>query len=261
MILKLTLAYDGTPFLGWQSQKNGNTVQEVLEAALKQLTGKRVKVTGAGRTDSGVHALGQVAHANIVSHLSLNRIRKALNAILPAEVVVRSVRTADLKFHARYSAQSKWYRYQIWNDPVRPLFGRERMYYVSGRLDLAAMRRATRKLSGKRDFKAFQSAGRGAPAPRHFLGSGDGTASVGGAVRSTVRTVRLTIRKQGPLITIDARGNGFLYHMVRRITGLLIQIGQGKHPPQAAADLIRGRSTIIPPTAPARGLCLIQVRY
>ena len=247
--LKFTLAYDGTPFVGWQSQKNGRSVQETLQSALKQLTGKKVSVTGAGRTDSGVHALGQVAHATVASSLPLNRIRKALNALLPAEVVVLSVQAAPARFHARYSAKSKWYRYQIWNDPVRPLFGRERMWHVSDRLDLAAMRRAARKLSGRRDFKAFQSAGRGAPAPRHFLGSRDGAASVSGTVRSTVRTVRLTLRKQGPLITIDARGDGFLYHMVRRIAGHLIEIGKGKPAPAIA------------PSAPARGLCLVEVRY
>ena len=227
--LKFTLAYDGTHFVGWQRQKSGRTVQAVLEAALKQLTGKPVPVTGAGRTDSGVHALGQAAHAKVATRLSLSEIRKALNAILPEDVLIRSVMIAPTRFHARYSAKSKWYRYQIWNNPVRPLFGRERMYYLSDRLDLAAMRRAARKISGKRDFKKFQSSG--------------------GSVRSTVRRVRLTLKKEGPLITLDARGDGFLYHMVRRIAGHLLEIGKGKPAPAIA------------PTAPARGLSLVEVRY
>ena len=228
--LKFLLAYDGTDFVGWQRQKSGRSVQEVLEAALKQLTGKPAAVTGAGRTDSGVHALGQVAHAKITSRLSLPEIHKALNAILPNDVVVRSIEIAPGRFHARYSAKSKWYRYQIWNDPVRPIAGRERMYHLAERLDLAAMRRAARKISGRRDFKKFASSG---------------STPIG----STVRTVRLTLRKQGPLITLDARGDGFLYHMARRIAGHLMEIGKGRPAPAIA------------PTAPARGLCMIEVRY
>ena len=227
--LKLLIAYDGTHFVGWQRQKNGRTVQGVLEEALKQLTGKPAAVTGAGRTDSGVHAEGQVVHAVVTSRLSPPIIQKALNAILPGDVVVRSVEIAPSRFHARTSAKSKWYRYQIWNDPVRPLAGRERMVHLSEPLDLAGMRRAARPLTGRRDFKRF--------------------ASSGGSVRSTVRTLRLKITKKGPLITLDFRADGFLYHMARRIAGHLIEIGKGKPAPASA------------PTAPARGLCLIEVRY
>jgi tRNA pseudouridine38-40 synthase len=228
--LKFVLAYDGTHFAGWQTQKNGRTVQQTLEQALRQLTGKRVAVTGAGRTDSGVHAEGQVAHAKVTSRLSLSEIQKALNAILPRDVVVRSVEMAPSKFHARYSAKSKWYRYQIWNDPVRPLAGRERMHYLAERLDLRKMRRAARPLTGRRDFKRFASSG-------------------SKPVRSTVRTLRLEITRKGPLVMLDFRANVFLYHMARRITGFLIEIGKGKPAP------------VIAPTAPARGLCLLSVRY
>lgn len=228
-LIKLVLAYDGTHFVGWQRQKNGRSVQQLLEGALKQLTGRAVQVTGAGRTDSGVHAEGQVAHAKVASRLSLPEIQKALNAILPGDIAVRSVEIAPLKFHARTSAKSKWYRYQIWNDPVRPLSGRERMHHLAERLDLGAMRRAARPLTGRRDFKRF--------------------ASSGGSVRTTVRTLRLKIARKGPLVTLDFRANGFLYHMARRITGHLIEIGKGKPAPA------------IPPTAPAKGLCLISVRY
>ncbi len=201
-----------------------------MEQALRQLTGKKTAVTGAGRTDSGVHAEGQVAHAKVVSRLSLSEIHKALNAILPRDVVVRSVEIATPKFHARYSAKSKWYRYQIWNDPVRPLSGRERMHHIMERLDLPAMRRAARPLTGRRDFKKFCSAG-------------------SKPVRSTVRTLGLKISRKGPLVTLDFRANGFLYHMARRITGFLVEIGKGKPAPK------------IPPSAPARGLCLLEVRY
>ncbi|MDO8730685.1 MAG: tRNA pseudouridine(38-40) synthase TruA [Candidatus Omnitrophota bacterium] len=227
--LKFLLAYDGTGYAGWQTQKNSRTVQETLEQALRQLTGKPVPVTGAGRTDSGVHAEGQVAHAKVASHLSLPEIQKALNAILPHDIVVRSVEIAPARFHARYSAKSKWYRYQIWNDPVRPLSERERMVHLAEHLDLGLMRRAARPLTGRRDFKRF--------------------ASSGGSVRTTVRTLSLKITRKGPLVTLDFRANGFLYHMARRITGYLIEIGKGKPPPA------------IPPSAPAKGLCLLEVRY
>lgn len=225
----MVLAYDGTDFAGWQTQKNVRTVQQTLEQALQQLTGRKVRVTGAGRTDSGVHAEAQVVHAVVASRLSLVEIRKALNAILPSDVVIRSAESAGPKFHARYSAQSKWYRYQIWNDPVRPMAARERVYHLAERLDLPAMRRTARKLTGRRDFKKF--------------------ASAGSPVRSTVRTLRLKIARKGPLVTLDFQANGFLYHMARRITGFLIEIGKGKPAPS------------IPPTAPARGLCLMEVRY
>ncbi len=228
--LKFVLSYDGTEFSGWQRQKNARTVQQTFEEALRQLTGRKVPVTGAGRTDSGVHALGQVAHATISTRLTLPKLHKALNSILPEDVVVRSVSIAPARFHARYSAKRKWYQYRIWNDPVRPMFGRGQAYYLTEPLDLAAMRRAARKLTGRRDFKAFASSG-------------------SQPVRTTVRTLQLKIGRKGPLITLDFKANGFLYHMARRITGHLLEIGKGKPPPPIA------------PTAPARGLCLIEVRY
>lgn len=236
--LKLVLAYDGAEFSGWQRQKNGRSVQAVLEGALQQLTGKPVAVTGASRTDSGVHAGGQVAHAKIATRLSPVEIRKALNAILPEDVLICSVAIAPARFHARYSAQSKLYRYQIWNDPLRPLFGREQMHHVRDRLGLPAMRRAARQLKGRHDFRAFCSE------PAKASGAASSSRS------HTVRTVkRISLKKEGPLITLEVRGDGFLYHMVRRMAGFLIEIGKGKPAPP------------IPPTAPAKGLCLISVRY
>ena len=185
---------------------------------------------GAGRTDSGVHACGQIAHATIAGArtCSCPQLHRALNAVLPEEIVFRSIRWAPRTFHARYCAVSKWYRYTLWNHPVRPLFERARVLHVPAPLDLAAMRRAARGLIGRRDFRAFHSSGR--------------------PVGSTVRHLRrLTISKQGPRLHIDAEADGFLYHMVRRIVGLLLEVGKGKEPPR------------IPPTAPAKGLCLMKV--
>ena len=237
-----TLAYDGTRFEGWQRQSRSRTVQGELEAALQKITGRKVKIIGAGRTDSGVHAESQVAHAAVRTRLSPAVLQRALNAVLPPDILIRSIRTAPSAFHARYDARSKHYRYTIWNHPLRPLFERDRAHHVPDRLNLRAMRRAARALPGKRDFAAFGSPSR----PR----------------QSTVRNLhRLSLRRQGPKILIDAEGNGFLYHMVRRIAGLLIQVGKGRWPPEAAGALLRGESERVAPTAPARGLCLVKVRY
>ncbi|MBI3615211.1 MAG: tRNA pseudouridine(38-40) synthase TruA [Candidatus Omnitrophica bacterium] len=228
-ILKLILAYEGTRFAGWQRQKAKRTVQATLEYVFQKILNERVGVVGAGRTDSGVHAQGQVAHVKIDSPLPAKIIHRALNALLPEDIVVHSVRLAADGFHARYGAISKWYRYTIWNQPDRPLFDRATVLHIRQPLDLRAMQRAARALRGRRDFKAFHSSGR--------------------PVASTRRTLHsLTVRSNRGVIWIDAKADGFLYHMVRRITGLLIETGKGK-------------TSLIPPTAPAKGLCLMKVRY
>ncbi|PIQ82375.1 MAG: tRNA pseudouridine(38-40) synthase TruA [Candidatus Omnitrophica bacterium CG11_big_fil_rev_8_21_14_0_20_64_10] len=228
--IRFQVAYEGTDFAGWQVQKYKRTVQGVLEAALRKLTGRPVRVTGAGRTDAGVHAEGQVAHADLESGLPLKTIERALNAILPEDVTVRQVRLAPPGFHARYRAQRKTYRYRIWNRPQRPLFDRRFLIHVREPLDLAAMRRAARNWIGRHDFKAFHSAGR--------------------PVRSTRRTVfSLKIGAARGTITLDVTADGFLYHMARRMAGFLIEVGKGKPAPA------------IPPTAPARGLTLMKVSY
>ena len=158
--LKFILAYDGTRFSGWQRQKNALSIQSVLEETLHQILRKKIRVIGAGRTDAGVHAQGQVVHALIPDRFPLSKLQRALNAVLPEDVAVRSIREAPEKFHARYSAASKWYRYQIWNHPVRPLFERKHVLHVPTALNLTAMRRCARQLRGKRDFKKFHSSGR-----------------------------------------------------------------------------------------------------
>lgn len=228
--LKLLIAYDGTRFAGWQRQKGHRSVQEVLEKTLQKILQEKVHVTGAGRTDAGVHAAGQVAHIVIRSSMPIPTLHRALNAVLPEDVLVRSIRPAPRGFHARYSAKAKHYRYSIWNDPLRPVSGRSELVHVPQRLDLARMRRLARQLRGRRDFGRFHSTGR--------------------EVRSTVRHLkRLALTKRGPLLQIDAVADGFLYHMVRRIVGLLLEVGKGKPAPSIA------------PTAPAKGLCLVGVKY
>lgn len=233
--LRLRVVYDGTRFAGWQTQNGVRTVQSTLEQALRQILQERVRVVGAGRTDSGVHAEGQVAHVTIRSPMPLPRLQRALNAVLPEDLAVRSVQRAPAGFHARYGAAGKWYRYTIWNNPIRPVFERDHLLHIPGALDLKAMRRAARRLRGRHDFRSFHSTGR--------------------PVASTVRTLhRLSILRCGKRIEIHAEADGFLYHMVRRMVGRLLQVGKGSVRPAHAFDTAA-------PTAPARGLCLMRVRY
>ena len=240
--LKLTVAYDGARFAGWQRQKSGRTVQEALEQALRKITGHPAPVTGAGRTDSGVHAQGQVAHATIRSGIRLPDLHRALNALLPEDVVIRSLRLERPDFHARYDAEAKRYLYTIWNHPIRPLFERDRVWHVARPLEVGRMRQAARRMRGRHDFRAFHSSGR--------------------PVRSTVRNLRsLSVRKNGARILIEAEADGFLYHMARRIVGLLVEIGAGRWAVSAVPQLLSGEERRPAPTAPGRGLCLLKVSY
>ena len=228
--LRLLVAYDGTHFAGWQRQQQGRTVQATLEDALTRLTGRRTTVIGAGRTDAGVHALGQVAHARVVTRLSPAVLRRALNALLPDDLVVRRLTLAPDRFHAQHDARRKWYRYRIATGPVRPLVERAYVLYVSQPPDLAVMRRTAARWVGRHDFRAFHSAGQ--------------------PVASTRRRVdRVRISRQGGELRIDVVADGFLYHMVRRMVGLLLEVGRGRPMPAVA------------PTAPAKGLCLMRVTY
>ncbi len=241
-LLKLTLAYDGTDFVGWQRQQNGRSVQEVLEQVFHRITGKKVVLVGAGRTDSGVHAQGQVAHLTIAQKLSLPILLKALNANLPEDVVVLSLSEPPKKFHARYAAKRKWYRYVIWNSALRPVLDRTQMTWIPARLDITKMKKAARLLKGRHDFKIFNSGGRD--------------------LESTVRTLyQLRISQNGSRLMIDAQADGFLYHMVRRIAGLLIDVGRGKIPDAHVKELLAGRSHTVPHTAAAKGLSLMKVWY
>jgi tRNA pseudouridine38-40 synthase len=243
--LKLVLAYDGRPFRGWQSQASRDAVQDHLEAAFARIVGHRVVVHGAGRTDAGVHALGQVAHADVPSRrLPLATWLAALNANLPPEIrILRATRAAP-SFHARFDARGKLYTYRIWWGPFLHPLEIGRAWHVPGALDLAALRAVAGQLEGTHDFAAF-AANRGKPEP------------------DTTRTIySIAIQRRGALVTLRFHGSGFLYKMVRLLTGTLVRCAQGRAEPDWVAGLLAGKGASKTQfAAPAEGLYLTRVLY
>jgi tRNA pseudouridine38-40 synthase len=241
--LKLTLAYDGTRFVGWQRQADGESIQGLLEDTLARFEGAPVTVHGAGRTDAGVHALGQVASVRVTCTHDTPTLARALNAQLPEEIRILDVAEAAPDFNARFNARSKTYRYVLRNSPVADPFDRAYVWHLGERLDVDAMGRAAAALVGTHDFAAFQSTG---------------TETSG-----TVRTILASeVSGRNGLVTYDVTGDGFLRHMVRAIVGTLVEIGRGWRPPGDMTTLIAGgRRSNAGSTAPARGLFLVRVDY
>lgn len=241
--IKLTVAYDGTDYCGWQIQKNGITVEEVLNRALSRLTGEEITVVGASRTDAGVHARGNVAVFDTDTRIPAERIVYAVNALLPEDVVVVRSEEMPAGWHPRKCVSVKTYEYRILNkefpDPVR----RRDTYFVSFSLDIERMRRAAEYLKGEHDFKSFCSAQT--------------------AVETTVRTIYdLDIKKEGEIITIRVRGNGFLYNMVRIIAGTLAGVGRGYFEPEDMERMLEAKDrTQAGVTAPPQGLTLVGIEY
>ncbi|MGD0016600.1 MAG: tRNA pseudouridine(38-40) synthase TruA [Verrucomicrobiia bacterium] len=245
--LKLTIAYDGTQYGGWQRQPNAVTVQELIEKALEQLCGLRFTVQGSGRTDAGVHARSQVASCSLTTRHSPLTLLRALNAQLPKDIRVQQVREVNDKFHARFSARGKEYRYQIDCGAVADPFRRRYVWHHPRPLRVGAMRRAARLLKGRHDFSALSA----------------DPMRPGSRARGTVRTIsKLTVSKRGNLLTISVCADGFLYKMVRSIVGALVKVGEGKLTVEQLAELMRRRKrTALVETAPAHGLFLWQVFY
>lgn len=244
--LKLTVAYDGTRFHGFQRQAGRDmpTVQQALEEAWNRLTGEAVKVIGAGRTDAGVHALGQVVNFRTgVSSIPVERVPHAFNSVLPRDVAVLDCAEAPSSFHARFDARSKLYEYRVLNrtfpSPVERLY----TYHVSAPLDVEAMQEGARLLVGTHDFSAF--AGSGAKG------------------RSPVRTLtRCCVWREGEQVRFAVEGDGFLYRMVRNIVGTLLQVGLGKEEPRWVGEVLASRNRAkAGPTVPAHGLYLVAVFY
>ena len=245
--LKLIVAYDGAPFSGWQSQPNGNGIQDHLENALQCICSERVRVHGAGRTDAGVHALAQCAHVDVpIRRYGADRWRSALNGLLPPTIRIMQCRFAAQSFHARFSAKGKLYRYRIWNGEVLPPMENGRAWHVRDPLDRTAVAAAAALFAGRHDFASF-AANRGAP------------------VDDTTRALRtVRVRNSGPLLTVEFEADGFLYKMVRLMVGALVEVGSGKESPNEIQSRLHHptqRFSHARNVAPAAGLFLIRVRY
>lgn len=268
--IKLTIAYDGTHYCGWQTQTGSNvlnsrpggrrqgpelkTVQEEMERALRKILGEKVRLIGSGRTDSGVHAVAQIAHFKTKKTIESAKLMKALNGLLPGDVCVYGVQEAPLDFHARFSAQSKIYRYCIINMQDKPLFVRHWAAWVRHPLDTAQMRQASRYLIGRHDFKSFQASDR---RERKSV-----TTIRRITIKSAAGTKGFPFMQKGKWIVIDIEGSGFLRCMVRNIVGTLLDVGKGKRAPQEMRGILKKKDRrFAGPCAPAAGLYLMDVLY
>lgn len=241
--IKLTIAYDGTNYCGWQIQPNGITIEEVLNKALSKMTGEEVFVIGASRTDSGVHAMGNVAVFDTETTIPVERIAVALNQRLPDDIVITKSEEVPLDFHPRYCDCSKTYEYHIINTRIPIPTKRLTNYFVSYVLDIEKMRQAASYLVGEHDFVSF--------------------CNVRTDVENTVRTINaLDILTNGDEITIRITGNGFLYNMVRIIVGTLIRVGRGFYEPEKVKEILEAKDRkAAGVTAPAHGLMLMEIKY
>lgn len=240
---RLTLEYDGTSFRGWQRLPNGvRTVQGRVEAALSEIFGQTVEISGSGRTDAGVHAKGQVASFHAPEQppeLLLTRLRRAL----PEDIGAVSLEAAPERFHARLCATEKTYLYRLWNSEEPDVFQRRFRAQLAAPLDLEAMRAAAQKMTGTHDFLGFS-------ANKHLK-------------KSSVRTLRrIEIEREGSELRFSLTADGFLYYMARILVGTLLEIGMGKRAPESIDEVFRCRDRALAgETAPAKGLCLMEVRY
>lgn len=241
--IKLTIAYDGTNYCGWQIQPNGITIEEVINKTLSKLTGESIQVIGASRTDSGVHAMGNVAVFDTETTIPAEKIAMALNQRLPEDIVVVKSEEVSLDFHPRYCDCSKTYEYHIINTRIPIPTERLTHYFVSYSLDFDQMRKAASYLVGEHDFASF--------------------CNIKTDVESTVRTITaLDILNEGDRVAIRITGNGFLYNMVRIIVGTLIRVGRGFYEPEKVKEILEAKDRkAAGVTAPAHGLMLMEIKY
>ena len=242
--IKLLIEYDGTNYLGWQVQARGLTIQGMIEEKLKLLTGEGVHLIGSGRTDAGAHAIGQVAHFKVQNRMDVGTIQKALNSLLPPDIVIKKVEEVEENFHARKQARSKIYEYRILNLPIRSVFHREYAWHIPQKLDWEEVKKATQKLVGEHDFSSFRSTG-----------------------TPTKTAVRKVFRAEwgkgrGGLIRFEIEASGFLKQMVRAIVGTLVEVGKGKISSEEFQRILESKDRKeAGPTAPAHGLFLKEVKY
>lgn len=239
---RATVEYDGTDFFGFQVQARGRTVQGELEGAIERVSQQRARVLGAGRTDTGVHASGQVIAFELSWKHTTEELHRALNAVLPVDIALSELTTTDYTFHPRFDAIRRQYRYTVLNRPVRsPLWAR-RAHHVSMPLDVEAMRQAGRKFIGRHDFAAFGKPTQGNNTVRHLM--------------------QAELFVEGTILTFEITANAFLYRMVRNIVGTLLRVGRGELTPAEITHLLAsGDRAAAGPPAPARGLCLVKVDY
>jgi tRNA pseudouridine38-40 synthase len=251
----ITLAYDGTNYVGWQRQASGTSIQGLIEDALHELDDRRVAVAGAGRTDAGVHALGQVASFSLARTIDPDELKRALNGHLPVDVRVTKVETVDPGFHARLRTRAKTYHYRFCDADVVSPFERQYVWHVPGGLDVDAMNRAAQWLEGRHDFLSFQTVG-------GRLGSTERTIVRSRVSRPGWIDVRLEHGASAGIVVYEVTGDGFLRHMVRAIAGTLVEIGRGRWPCERMREVLVARDRRqAGPTAPARGLFLVLVEY
>lgn len=243
MRVKLVVAYEGTNYCGWQIQPNGITIEEVLNENLSQLLGEDIKVTGASRTDAGVHSLGNVAVFDTSTRMPAEKISFALNQRLPEDIVVQDSCEVDEDFHPRFSKSVKTYEYRILNRRFALPLERNTSYFYHYPLDVEKMQQAARYLVGEHDFTSFSS--------------------IHAQTNTFVRTIySLDVSKDGDMISIRVTGNGFLYNMVRIIAGTLVQVGAGMIEPEQMEEILAGKDRgLAGPTAPAHGLTMIGIEY
>ena len=241
--IKLTVAYDGTAYCGWQVQPNGITIEQVLNETLSSFFKEDIRVIGASRTDSGVHALGAVCVFDFNHTMPANKVAFAVNAYLPDDIVVQESVEVSLDFHPRFGAKEKTYIYKILNRTMPLPNERYDTHFYYYPLDIAQMQKAAKYLEGEHDFTSFASP--------HYT------------AKTTIRTIyECAVTKTDDIITIKVRGNGFLYNMVRIIAGTLIEVGGGRMDAEAIPDILLAKDrTLAGPTAPAKGLTLYSTKY
>ena len=241
--IKIIIEYDGTNYSGWERQPNGVTIQETIENAIKKVTDEETRVQGSGRTDAGVHARGQVANFRTASTIPAGKLLLAINAHLPNDIVVKKIEEVPENFHAQFNAKSKTYRYTVLNSRTGAALDRRQVYVFKAPLDERRMAEAAQCLIGEHDFRSFTTEAR--------------------TKTNTVRTITdLRIERHGERITFTIEASGFLYNMVRAIVGTLLDIGRGKLEVSHMRAILDARDRAkAGPTAPAKGLCLLQVKY
>ena len=240
--IKLVIEYDGTNYVGWQQQKNGITIHGKLSKAIERVVHEEVALHGSGRTDAGTHAVGQVANFKTKSNIPIYNLVQAINSYLPKDIVVKSAKKVPEKFHSRYSAKSKTYRYTILNSNMRDAIGRDYCLHYSTNLDIEKMQKASKALMGKHDFSTFKSKS---------------------DVISSVRTImKLEIKNRGKFLLFTIEADGFLYKMVRSIVGTLLEVGKGKMTIAEFKKIVKsGARAKAGNTVAANGLCLLKVKY